>query len=131
MMCGRSFGWGGYIAGMIDKKIDHNRRDVKFIDYLFLKGDNNPVLRCWAALSVRGLMWSFCLCSGFYAIKLLGFELSDRIIFILPSGLLMGSAYFLAITICDKLTFRGNGWQYGELLWGAILWGSCFYLTNY
>lgn len=51
---------------------------------------------------------------------------------IFPVGLLMGSAYLLAMEICQRIPgmVRGNGWQVGEYFWGFILWGSLAYLIK-
>ena len=128
MALGRAMGWGGYISAMIDKEIDHNRDDVKILDKWF-RGNDEPILSGWAALSIRGFMWSSCIYLGFLAISFLGHDLPNSFHYIPLVGLFMGSSYLLAITVCDKLSFRGNGWQYGEMLFGGVLWGLIYYLV--
>lgn len=123
MWAGRSMGWGGYISAMIDKEIDHNRDDVLLLDKWF-RGKDEPVLSGWAALSLRGFMWTLCLYLGFLGIDYLGYELSSSFYYTSLLGLSMGTCYLVCILIAEKLTFRGNGWQWGELLFGAILWGG-------
>lgn len=141
MWIGRSWGWGGYLSAMIDKKIDHNRNDITILDKWF-RSDEYPVFSGWAAASLRGFMWSICLYVGLLVA-------SDSIPNYLISfiGLSMGSVYLLAMTICEnkfisdtyyKFTLllirfklkkspitlqRGNGWQFGEVLFGGLLWG--------
>lgn len=127
MRLGASMGWGGYISAMIDEKISHDRDDVLLLDKWF-RGDDEPVLSGWAALSLRGFIWSNCLYLGFFVIQYLGYELSCSFHYIPFIGLSMGTCYLLAILICEKITFRGNGWQYGELLFGGVLWNLIAYL---
>jgi hypothetical protein len=124
MRAGRSFGWGSYIGGIIDRKVS-DRVDVEFISQFLLLKKDHPVLRETAALSVRGLMWSFFLFVGFCMVGEMTYCAYLSFFWILPLGLLMGPCYLLTCTVCEKFTFRGNGWQYGELLWGAVIWGGC------
>jgi hypothetical protein len=58
--------------------------------------------------------------------------ISSESFLIFPVGLLMGSAYLLAMEICQRIPgmVRGNGWQIGEYFWGFILWGSLAYLIK-
>ena len=123
MRLGRSMGWGGYISAMIDKEIDHNRDDILLLDKWF-RGNDEPILSGWAALSLRGFIWSTCLYLGFLGVKYFGYELSPNFYHIPFIGLSMGTCYLLAIEICNKITFRGNGWQWGEIIFGGVLWGS-------
>lgn len=129
MRLGRSMGWGGYISAMIDQKIDHRRDDVLLLDKWF-RGNDEPVLSGWAALSLRGLIWSTCLYLGFLGIKYLGYDLNNNFHYIPLIGLSMGTCYLIAILVCERLTFRGNGWQWGELLFGGVLWQSVAWLIN-
>lgn len=129
MWAGRSMGWGGYISAMIDKKIDHDRDDILLLDKWF-RGDDEPILSGWAALSLRGFIWSTCLYLGFLAISHLGYELSSSFYYIPFIGLGMGTVYLLAIEVCNKITFRGNGWQWGELIFGSVLWGGVTWLIS-
>lgn len=128
MKLGGSFGWGGYLTAMIDKEIDHNRDDVKFLDKWF-RGNDEPVLSGWAALSIRGAMWTVSLWLGFFLVKLFGFNISSSYNFIPLVGLAMGTIYLALIETCERLTFRGNGWQWGEIIFGAYLWGFIYYLV--
>lgn len=129
MWTGRSMGWGGYISAIIDKKIDHNRDDILLLDKWF-RGNDEPVLSGWAALSLRGFIWSTCLYLGFLGIKHLGYELSSSFYYTPLIGLSMGTCYLAMTLLAEKLTFRGNGWQWGELLFGAILWGGVAWLIS-
>lgn len=129
MWAGRSMGWGGYISAMIDKKIDHHRDDILLLDKWF-RGNDEPILSGWAALSLRGFIWSTCLYFGFLGVKYFGYELSPNFYHIPLVGLSMGTCYLLSILICEKLTFRGNGWQWGEIIFGGVLWGSVALLIS-
>lgn len=122
MWLGTCFGWGSYIGGLINKKVEP-RGDSKILDYLFLRSTNHPILRNALALNFRGLLWSFCLSVGFY--------LSYNKIFcgIAFSGLLMGFIYAMSCQIGEKLSFRGAGWQVGEFLFGTYLWFICYIST--
>lgn len=124
MKLGRSFGWGGYIEAMISEKIQHNRNDVKLLDKWF-RGNDVPVLSGWAALSCRGFMWSTCLYLGFLACTYLGLILTQASHYLPLAGLSMGTIYLLTIKIN-----KSTGWQMGEILFGAALWGSVAYLVS-
>lgn len=125
MWGGRSVGWGTYIGGMIDKKVSGDK-EVEIIDKLVLGKTDHPVLRNTAALSLRGLFWSFCLVIGFALVSFIAY-IPLTFLLILPIGLLMGPIYLLAMTICERHqdAIRGFGWSIGEYLWGFVLWGSC------
>lgn len=129
MRAGRSFGWGGYISSMINKQIDHGRDDVKLLDKWF-RGNDEPVLSGWAALSCRGFMWSSLLYFGFFLTTLLGVEVAESYIYIPLLGFTMGSAYLFSMWLGERITTRGNGWQIGEVVFGAILWGGSGYLLG-
>ena len=124
MRIGRSFGWGGYIEAMVSEKIQHNRNDIKILDKWF-RGDSVPVLSGWTALSCRGFIWSTCLYLGFLASSYIGLDLNYNYHFIPFVGLMMGTIYLLAIKIN-----KSTGWQIGEILFGAYLWGSVSYLVG-
>jgi len=124
MKLGRSFGWGGYIDAMISEKINHNRNDVKLLDKWF-RGNDEPVLSGWAALSCRGFIWSTCLYLGFLVCTYLGFILPYSFHYIPLVGLSMGTIYLIAIKINKSI-----GWQLGEVLFGAALWGGVAYLLG-
>jgi len=130
MWIGRSFGWGTYINGIIERKV-LPEEEIKWIDKLLLSNTNYPLLRNTAALSLRGLIWTSCLTAGFAIINL--FNPIPFSIFVLPLvGLLMGTTYFLTMEICERhdKKYRGNGWSLGEWFWGFILWGACAYLLT-
>lgn len=130
MWVGRSFGWGTYINGIIERKV-LLEEEIKWIDKLVLNKTNYPLLRNTAALSLRGLIWTTCLTAGFAIINL--FNPISFKIFALPFvGLLMGSVYFLTMEICGRHNkkVRGQGWSLGELFWGFILWGACALLLT-
>lgn len=124
MYGGASMGWGTYINGMISREI-RDEKEITVIDSLVLKGKtDHPVLRNTVALSLRGLLWTICLSVAFSLVSIFT-KVSALLIFgILPVGLLMGPTYLLAMEICQRITFRGNGWQVGEYFWGFVLWGS-------
>jgi len=129
MRAGRSFGWGGYITSMIKKKVPHDRDDVKILDKWF-RGNDEPVLSGWAALSFRGLMWTSLLYLGFLLSTLLGMDFPSTYHYIPLVGLSMGSIYLLSMKLGELITTRGNGWQFGELYFGAALWGGTGYLLG-
>jgi len=119
MRAGRSVGWGVYIEDLISKTVSR-RTEVFFIDYLFLREINHPILRNAAALSTRGLLWSISLAAAFY-------PFSENALWIAPLGLFMSPCYLLAMNIWELIdpSKRGLGWGFGEMIWGAVLWGSC------
>ena len=149
MWAGGAIGWGGYIESMINKKINHDRDDLLLLDKWF-RGNDEAVLSGWAATSLRGAIWSTSLYLGFLSLTFLSYYLPPSFHYIPLVGLLMGSVYLISMKICEwisddyyKLTVilsninilnfplmtkpvrlkRGNGWQLGEVLFGATLWG--------
>jgi hypothetical protein len=131
MIAGASFGWGGYMTSAIDRKIDHNQDDVLLLDKWF-RGNDEPVLSGWAALTVRGFMWTLCISTSLAMIHLLVLELPIRPFYITFVGFSMGSVYLLSMEICQRIPgkVRGNGWQVGELAFGAVIWGSMAYFLG-
>jgi len=131
MLGGSSWGWGGYISSAIDRKIDHNRDDVLLLDKWF-RGNDEPVLSGWAAMSLRGFMWTGCIALSFILLKAFGVEVPNKVFWIAPVGLSMGTCYLVSMEICQRLPFmkRGNGWQIGEYVFGAVLWGSLAYFLG-
>ena len=123
-----SFGWGGYIDGMISKKIDHNRKDVKILDKWF-RSNRNPVASSFMALSLRGFMATTILALPFGLAYYLGLVSADYR-YIPFVGLLMGSIYLLAMALCEDLTSRGNGWQWGEVVFGGYLWAIIYLIMQ-
>ena len=121
MRGGRSFGWGGYIESIVDEKINHDRDDILFLDKWF-RGNDEAVLSGWAALSIRGLIWSALTYLGFYLASFFGYPAINPYAALI--GLSMGTVYLFTVEVCERLTFRGNGWQYGELLFGSVFWGG-------
>ena len=119
MRLGRSFGWGVYIDDMVNKKVSQ-RSEIFFIDYLFLRRIDHPLLRNAAALSTRGLMWTLSLAISFY-------PFCENALWIILIGLFMSPCYLLAMDICEFFdsSKRGSGWALGEVIWGFALWGSC------
>lgn len=128
MWIGRSFGWGTYIGGMIEKKVTYEE-EIVWIDKLILNKSNYPVARNAIALSFRGLMWTVSLVAGFLLIDTFA-EVPKQILYLTPVGFLMGLCYYLTIKFADRHEFiiRGKGWSLGEYLWGFVLWGCCGYL---
>lgn len=125
MKLGASMGWGGYISAMIDEKIDHNRDDVKLLDKWF-RGNDEAVLSGWAALSLRGFVWTNSLYLGFMCVKYLGYSINNNFYYMPLLGLAMGTIYLLSVEICERVTFRGNGWQWGEIAFGAYYFGGIY-----
>lgn len=113
MFIGASFGWGKYIAGIINKTFDVNEVEIKWIDKFVMQTNDHAVLRSVVALSLRGLIWTSCI-----AIALLN-------PFYAPIGLLMGIVYYVTISLAGE-----KGWSYGEWVFGAILWGSFSFIAG-
>lgn len=132
MLAGSCMGWGNYINAMIDGTVDKNRKDAIIADGIFFALSDRPVLAGFFALSFRGLMWTSLLIISLFMIALFLIPISGKSFLIFPVGLLMGSAYLLAMEICQRIPgmVRGNGWQIGEYFWGFILWGSLAYLIK-
>lgn len=131
MLGGSSWGWGGYVTAKIDKKIDHDRDDVKLLDKWF-RGNDEPVLSGWAAMSVRGFMWTGCIAISFIIMKAFGVVVPNKVFWIAPVGLTMGTCYLVSMEICQRIPgmIRGNGWQIGEYVFGAVVWGSLAYFLG-
>ena len=129
MWLGRSFGWGRYIGGLIEKKVIDDE-EIKWIDDLVLSKEDCAILRNIAALSLRGLIWSLLIGVGFLIIS--GLNISNiplSFLWIIPVGLLMGFTYYITVTLSGKfLDNRGKGWGLGEVLFGFILWGSIAFI---
>lgn len=128
MRLAASFGWGGYISAMIERKIDHDRDDVKLLDKWF-RSDRRPVASSWAALSLRGVMWSTSIYLAFLIFEQLGYSFNDSFHYIPLVGIAMGSIYLLSCEIMQRITIRGNGWQLGEVLFGAYIWYAPYLLA--
>lgn len=126
MRFGLAQGWGGYIDAMISKRIDHSRDDVTILDKWF-RGDDEPVLSGWAALSLRGLMATIIISLPFLVYY--HFTKNNLILFIPLLGLAMGSIYLAACEVCERITFRGNGWQWGEVIFGGYLWATIYLMA--
>ena len=123
MWIGRSFGWGTYIAGIIEKKV-RDEEEIKWIDKLVLNKTDYPVLRNTFALCFRGLMWGVSIAFGFGIAIVSRYEIPLSTLFIIPISFLMGPAYLLASIIGEYFGDRGRGWQLGEILYGFLLWGG-------
>jgi hypothetical protein len=132
MLGGSSWGWGAYINAMIDGKVDFDRTDAPIADNVFFYLIKKPVLAGWAALSVRGFMWTICISSSLVILESIGINTPSAGFLIAPVGLLMGSCYLISMEICQRIPFmiRGNGWQIGEYVFGAVLWGSLAYFLG-
>ena len=121
MRGGRSFGWGGYLEAIIHEKINHDRDDILLFDKWF-RGNDEPILSGWAATSLRGLMWSSLTYLGFYLTSFFGYPPMNPYVSLI--GLSMGTIYLITITIFDHWKVKGSGWGWGEIIFGAIFWGS-------
>jgi len=132
MLGGSSWGWGAYINAMIDGKVDFNRTDAPIADDVFFYLIKRPVLAGWAALSIRGFMWTGCIAICFIILKSFGVIVPNKVFWIAPVGLSMGTCYLISMEICQRLPFmvRGNGWQIGEYVFGAVIWGSLAYFLG-
>jgi len=113
MTVGAAFGWGKYFGGIANKTFDVNEKEVAWIDWLVMRSNNNAVLRSVAAMTLRGLMWTF-----FIAVPLAFFSLNA--LWILPVGLLLGATYYLF-----KFDFSIAEW-----VWGAVLWGATYLILQ-
>jgi len=129
MRLAASFGWGGYIEGMISKEIQHNRNDVGLLDKWF-RSDRHPVASSCAALSFRGVMWSTSIYLAFLSLTYFGYEFNPSYHYIPLLGFAMGSIYLASCEIMQRITIRGNGWQLGEVLFGAYIWFTPCLLIN-
>lgn len=121
-----AFGWGGYIGAIIDRRIHHDRDDVLLLDKWF-RGDSVPVLSGWAALSCRGFMLTAILSLPFYIWFLLGG--SHNVVYLPLVGLAMGTIYLVCCEVCQRITIRGHGWQWGEIIFGGYLWAAIYLLV--
>ncbi len=132
MLGGSSWGWGGYINAMISSEVDFKRTDAPIADDIFFYLIKKPVFAGWAAMSVRGFMWTSCIAISFILLKAFGVEVSNQVFWIAPVGLSMGTCYLVSMEICQRLPYmkRGNGWQIGEYVFGAVLWGSLAYFLG-
>lgn len=109
-------GWGTYI-GELTTGNKSSREECEVIDDL-IKNISSPRVYGFCGLSLRGFLWTF----------LLGLPLYN--IWLMLSGLLMGTAYLAATLIC-QLNGTATGkrpWNLGEWIWGGFLWLS-IYLT--
>jgi hypothetical protein len=133
MLAGRCKGWGVYMEDLASKTVTH-RAEVEAIDAIALRGDNFPRLRNSFAISLRGVIWTSAIMVGFFAIYYyLGVNISSNIFWLPSVGLLMGIVYGFSMEICGKFnikTGRGYGQTVGEVVWGAVLWGSCQFLLG-
>ena len=109
-------GWGGYIGAMVDRKTYHDRKDVLLLDKWF-RSNTYPVLSGYLALTLRGLMTTCILALPFI-------PYTPHWILLMLIGASMGSIYLLCIEVCGRITNRMNGWQWGEYVYGAFLWGA-------
>jgi hypothetical protein len=132
MAGGRSIGWGTYIDDIINKEVS-NRPEVAIIDFLVLRGSNFPRLRNTIALGLRGVIWATSLLVGFIICAFAGADVMQSIFYLPAFGFLMGICYLIPIEICGYFnikTGRGYGWTVGEVVFGAVLWGSCQFLLG-
>lgn len=103
-------GWGAYIGSVTTGC--PAAPECKPIDWICRKLERWPILWGWAALSLRGLMWTCLL--GCYPFN----------VWVCLSGLAMGSVYLGADWFC-KLVSKDtdkNSWNLAEWAWGAWIW---------
>ncbi len=119
---GQQFGWGTYIGALFGAapsqaevpQIDEIVNSVRItlhgkVVYL----SEYPRIWGFAALGLRGLMWSFFI------------GLAVRSIPVMLCGVLMPLCYLFGEAL-DRLLFKRGGktaWNLGEWLWGAVLTG--------
>lgn len=123
MWLGASIGWGRYIGalgGWEDKPLKEfpafDEIADEFARVFYPKG-SKKYMRLWGfiGLTLRGGLWGFCL------------TVSHFTVLPLVIGLLMGLCYLICIELARKLINKpGKGWEWGEFLFGGVLWFSCF-----
>jgi len=115
MWLGAMDGWGEYIGAMVRRHI-LTGTEVEKIDQLILKYKSNPMLWGFLGLTVRGAFWGAAISSSVHAI------------WPLLVGLLMGSVYYVTITLAGLLfKERGYGWGGGEIVFGGLLWQAALF----
>lgn len=125
MWAATCFGWGSYIAGIIDNK-NHKRGDSKILDWLFLRSDNNLIWRNTFALNIRGAVFGFFIALGFVAGEYFGYPHVNYPQIIVLAGFMMGFIYKLSCDISEHFGDRSDGWQVGEFLFGTYLCSICY-----
>ena len=106
MFTGMSLGWGRYI-GALGGWETRELSEVKFIDWFISPLKKRARIWGFAGLTLRGLLVG------------LPIAFIDNNICPLIAGLLMGICYLIPISIVGR-----KGWEYGEIVFGAILWYS-------
>lgn len=132
MYAGQSIGWQQYITGLIEKRIT-DKSQVEIIDAIAIDTlPNQPILANTFALSLRGMLWSFCIFIGFFVVSMINFVEIENLLQIFYSGAIMGPAYLLAMEIAQRLKgfSRGNGQQFGEYFTGFFFWGTWAFLLG-
>lgn len=114
MLVGQAPGWGRYIGalgGWEKKKLE----EWKPVDFLIKPLRSNIVAWGFAGMTLRGGFWGGCI------------ALVASSWFPLLAGLTMGACYYATIEACRALKTKnpnGDGWEWGEVVFGCILWGS-------
>lgn len=135
MMLGASFGWGKYVGGIVQGFYDQNEEEIKWIDNLVMSVYNYPTRRSIAALSLRGLIWSFSIVAVLYGFDIAHYYIQGdftyldlSLLYFVPVGLTMGIVYYLASRVGRLFGEDAKGqWKLGEYAFGFVLWGA-FYL---
>ncbi len=119
---GQQFGWGTYIGALFGTapsqaevpQIDEIVNSVRItLHGKVVRLSEYPRLWGFAALGLRGLMWSFFI------------GLAVRSIPVMLCGALMPLCYLFGEAIDRRLLRKGGktAWNLGEWLWGAALTG--------
>lgn len=106
MALGQAPGWGRYI-GALGGWEKFRLEEVAAIDWLIQWA--KPRMRLWGfcGLTLRGALWGLCLVP------------TAGSLWPVAGGMLMGVCYAATLYVWYR-----KGWEYGEVLFGAVLWGS-------
>ena len=112
MFLGSTFAWGVYLHALYTGEIMKQRVDIAWIDKVFPKDYENPKLWGVKCMTLRGLVWTFCIVAPIAAFF-------PQALYLLPVGALMGVVYYLS-----------RDWSRAEWVWGAVLWGATYLILG-
>lgn len=112
MFLGQTFAWGNYTGAIFTREIDKERVDVAWIDKIVPKNYNNPVLWGIKCLSLRGLLWTFCITAPIMMFV-------PQALLLLPIGLIMGLVYY-----------SSRKQNIAEYVWGGVLWTMTYFIIQ-
>ena len=138
MLAGSSYGWGRYIGaigGWEQGPLEEDELVDLFIGWLkpnshegideagnlvtIYSSQNKLFWWGMVGLSLRGVHWAW------FLIPIAGW-------WVLLVGAQMGVAYYLMLKLARNLNrtnWKGDGWEWGEICYGALLWGTVLLLT--